>query len=93
MTAQPGLAAEQSLLGALLMNGRLDAVPPDLRPDDFGSVTHQRIYATMKMLHADGLVVDLTTVYEALRDRVHRGCRQCDRTSALRSYRRRMAVK
>jgi len=68
MSDQPGLAAEQSLLGALLINGRLDAVPPDLRPDDFGSVTHQRIYATMRMLHADGLVVDTTTVYEALRD-------------------------
>ena len=62
----PALEAERSLLGALLICGRLDCVPPALRIDDFGDGRHRKIYRVMLSLEADELPVDTVTVYSRL---------------------------
>ncbi len=57
-----GLAAERALLGALMIRGRLDAVPAELQADDFTYAAHRELYRTMLALEADETVVDLVTV-------------------------------
>jgi replicative DNA helicase len=55
--------AERSLLGALLIRGRLDAVPPELRPDDFDDARNRKIYRVMLHLEAEEQLVDTVMVY------------------------------
>ena len=62
----PGHWSEQSLLGALLIRGRLDCVPPQMRPEDFGDRRHQAIYRAMLELEQDERLTDTPTVYDHL---------------------------
>jgi replicative DNA helicase len=62
------MAAEQAVLGALLLDARaLDVVAPLLKPADFYSRQHAAIYQAAQQLVADGQPVDVVTVFERLR--------------------------
>lgn len=66
MSDQPALHAERSLLGALLIRGRLDAVPPELKPEDFSAEPTRLLYEIMLRMEADEELIDLVTVSEQL---------------------------
>lgn len=63
-----GLAAERSVLGALLMEPDevWPVVEPMLVPDDFSSADHRQIYLAIGTLLRSGSSVDVTTVFTQL---------------------------
>lgn len=63
------LPAEESLLGALLLDRRAqDDVCPSLLPEDFYKPIHQYVFAAIQALHQTGIgAVDVVTVAEELR--------------------------
>lgn len=59
--------AEQSVLGGVLINGRIfDDVAEVLSGAEFSSPAHRAIFAGMRTLHASGQPVDVLTVAEQL---------------------------
>lgn len=61
------LAAEQALLGSLLIDGRaIERVADVVRPDDFDMELHQDMYRAMLDLHRRGRRVDVLLVASAL---------------------------
>ena len=63
------LAAEQGLLGAVLLDGdRMLDVSPLVRPADFYEPAHRAIYEVLERLYESRTPIDLVTVAEGLRD-------------------------
>lgn len=62
------LGAEQAVLGGCLMGPHIDLVIDMLRPDDFYSDAHGRIWSAMLALVSSGSAIDTTTVRGALVD-------------------------
>ncbi len=64
------IEAERSVLGAILLdNHALNTVAEKLRPEDFFSDEHRRIYAQMIQLGATLQAIDLVTLSDQLRRR------------------------
>jgi len=64
------LEAEQAVLGSILLEAdALITAMELLRPEDFYSVSHQRIFEAMMELNEEGAAIDLVTLTARLRDR------------------------
>ena len=64
------LEAEQAVLGSILLETEaLITATELLRPEDFYSVAHQRIFEAMLELNESGGVIDLVTLTARLKDR------------------------
>ncbi len=64
------LDAERAVLGAVLVNGdRLLDIGDKLVPGDFFREPHQRIYAAMREMAAEGIAIDPLTLTDRLRQR------------------------
>lgn len=62
-----GLDAEQSLLGAILVNNRaMEQIPSQMRPFHFGEPLHQIIFETAQALFEEGRLANPITVKSAL---------------------------
>jgi putative DNA primase/helicase len=57
---------ERSILGAILLDGRVYKQAAELRPDDFSLDSHRRIFMRMGDLVRDGRPIDLVTLVEEL---------------------------
>jgi putative DNA primase/helicase len=57
---------ERSILGAILLDGRVYAQAAELRPTDFMLDSHRRIFARMSDLAVSGRPIDILTVVEEL---------------------------
>lgn len=63
------IEAEQSVLGALLMDNRaLASVEDSIAPTDFYESRHAEIYSAIRSLISSGRAADVVTVFDYLRD-------------------------
>lgn len=58
--------AERTVLGAILMSGRLGRAAATLEPDDFYRPAHVTLFAVMRELHAQGTEIDGATLIREL---------------------------
>ena len=62
--------AEQSVIGAILLDNRLlTEISDRLSADDFYQVRHQILYGVMMELYRENRPIDLTTITTRLKDR------------------------
>ena len=63
------LDAERAVLGSMLIDGNCVAGVLDvLRPEDFHSGIHQKVFRSMAELHGEGIPIDIMSVRSTLRD-------------------------
>jgi putative DNA primase/helicase len=60
------LDVERTILGAILLNGRLCEQAAELRPEDFWLDSHRRIFERMRDLARIGSPIDIVTVVDEL---------------------------
>lgn len=62
------IQAERELVGALLIDPKIaDRIAPMVRPDEFYSDAHQRLYRAILAMRDAGTAIGLTTLMEALK--------------------------
>lgn len=66
MDTPASLHAEQSLIGAVLLDSKAFGTVKHIAAEDFDLDAHRRIWRAMKRLHADGTTIDIITLDDAL---------------------------
>ncbi len=61
--------AERAVVGQALLDGKIPTEAQALRASDFYVLRHSQVWAAMRMMEADGIVIDLISVKNALRAR------------------------